>query len=68
MRFLYAPSKPKLVDSTAHNQCFSFLVDYDFSQFLSKMVKMSISQETPRSDFEVNNWPIMALKMSKEAF
>ena len=42
---LFAPSKPKLVDFKVHNQCLNFLWNWDFSQFWSKMLQFSISQE-----------------------
>ena len=64
---LFAPSKPKLIDRTVHNQCLNFVENWDFSQFWSKMVQFSISQETLRADFAEKNWLIFSPKMSKEA-
>jgi len=46
---------------------FEFPWKCDFSQFWSKLVKMSISQENFRTDSGMNSWPILALKVPKEA-
>ena len=62
-----APSNPKLVDCTIHNQCWYFLENGGFSQFWSKMVQCSISHETLKANFAVKNQPIFAQNMSKEA-
>ena len=44
-----------------------FIKNWDFNQFWSKISQITISQEFLKTDFGVNNWPILAPKGVKNS-
>ena len=57
-----------MVDYLHHNQCLNLLGNCDFSQLWNKTAQKLISQGTLKTDIGRNNRPILAMKVSKEAY
>ena len=57
--------KAKIGGLYIDNECLNFLENCDFSQFWSKIVQFSISQETLGADFAAKNWQSLMKNRAK---